>query len=300
MEQSKIALLIDAENISTKYLEPIMKEISQYGKIIYARYYGDVQKLKKEWNDLALDYAIKAIHQPNVATKKNAADMAMALDAMEIMYIGKVDTFYIVSSDSDFTPLTSKLKEGGMKVVGIGEPKASSAFRNSCNEFKYFSYLLDTDEEDETKEDVQETEINGIEEVIKDIIVEKGENNKIQLSIVGDILVNRYSDFDSRKYGAKSLSSLVQTISDLKLTKEHTTYYIELSNLKSREEMLDIITKILSKSKTKEKKYTSLIAQLRKAVPGFTYKQYGFNQFKKFLASFEQLNVKKLSVSLKK
>jgi uncharacterized protein (TIGR00288 family) len=298
MEQSKIALFIDAENISTKYLEPIMKEIAQNGKIVVARYYGDVRNLNEKWSSLALDNAIKAIHQPNVSSKKNAADMAMALDAQEIMYIGKVDTFYIVSSDSDFTPLASKLKEGGMKVVGIGdERKVSNAFKKSCNEFKYFDYLLEDDTHD-SKGNSNIYESNDIEQIIKEIIVENGENNKIQLSIVGDILVNRYSDFDSRKYGAKQLSGLVRTISGIKLTKENTTDYIELTNRNPRNEIFDFIQKIISKNPSKKMKYTKLIEELRKEINGFSYKEYGYNQFKKFLASFPELKVTKEFVSI--
>ncbi|MBE0700900.1 MAG: NYN domain-containing protein, partial [Acholeplasmataceae bacterium] len=185
----KIALMVDSENVSAKYIKSVMNEIAKYGKIVISRFYGDLNKLSKEWHQTALDYAIKPMHQYNVASGKNAADMAMALDAQEMMYQEKVNTFFIVTSDSDFTPLAMKLKEGGMHVIGVGtEKKVTSAFKSACNEFKYFEYLSEDDEESLTSSPNDNSEI---ENTIKDIIVENGVDNKIQLSRLGDILVNR-------------------------------------------------------------------------------------------------------------
>ena len=224
----KIALMIDSENVSHKYIKSVMNEIAKYGKIVIARFYGDIYNLSKEWHKTAQDYAIKPVHQYNVAIGKNAADMAMALDAQEMMYQEKVNTFFLVTSDSDFTPLAMKLKEGGMHVIGVGnEKKVTAAFRSACNEFKYFEYLDDEDTND--KEDNSVIESQEIGNSIKSIIIENGVDNKIQLSRLGDILVNRFSDFDSRKYGAKSLSSLVTTISGLSISLEKTTTYVTLN-----------------------------------------------------------------------
>src|SRR5690554_2465899 len=158
MEQNdyRIALLIDSENISAKYIKPVMHEIAKYGRIVIARFYGDIWTLSKEWHQTALNYAIKPMHQYNVASGKNAADMAMAIDALEMMYQEKVNTFFLITSDSDFTPLAMKLREGGMTVIGIGtEKKVTEAFKSACNEFKYFDYLED---EDEDSSEVQEDE----------------------------------------------------------------------------------------------------------------------------------------------
>lgn len=295
MDQNKIALLIDAENISYKYVEPIMSEIAKYGKVVISRFYGDVLKVNEKWNEKALDYAIKPMHQYNVASKKNSADMAMALDAMEIMYVGRVDTFFIVSSDSDFTPLASKLREGGMKVIGIGsEAKVTKAFKSSCNEFKFFEYIIDEDIPQKKKSDD-----NGIGDVIKEIIIENGENNKIQLSRIGDILLNRFSDFDSRKYGAKQLSTLVQTIEGLQITKDHTTDIVELTTKNPKEKILRLIIKILSKNSSKSMKYVKLIEEIRKVVKDFSYQEYGYTKFKKFVASFDELVTTKEFVRIK-
>src|SRR5690554_242652 len=100
---SRVALLIDSENVSDIYIEDIMKEIPKYGKLVIARFYGDINKISKSWQDKAVDFAIKPYHQYNTASGKNAADMDMALDALSIKYDDKADIFFIVSSDSDFT-----------------------------------------------------------------------------------------------------------------------------------------------------------------------------------------------------
>lgn len=286
----KIALMIDSENVSHKYIKAIMNEISKYGKIVIARYYGDVVNLSKEWHNTATDYAIKPIHQYNVANGKNAADMAMALDAQEMMYQEKVNCFFIISSDSDFTPLAVKLREGGMHVVGIGsEHKTTQAFRTACNEFKYFEYL--DDEEDEETEVKVRSSAEEIESLIKSIIVENGVDNKIQLSRLGDILVNRSSDFDPRKYGAKTLSSLVNTMEGLSLTLEKTTSYVTLNTKVSKKDVEQAIISIISRNKSREMILTKIKQELEKLYPSFDYQEYGYTRFNKLVSSINKVSV---------
>lgn len=305
MEKSyQIALLIDAENINVKYVNAVIKEISKYGKLVISRFYGDIQKLSNTWNLTALDYAIKPMHQYNVATKKNAADMAMALDALEIMYQGKVDAFFIVSSDSDFTPLSSKLREGGMYVIGVGkEEQVTNAFKSSCNEFKYFDYLMDeTAEEAKTKNvktektNTSEEEIN---EIIKDVIIESGVNNKIAMSQLGIMLINRFSDFDPRKYGAKQLSDLVSTIPELTTSKENKTIYVELESVITKKQVSETIYEIISRNQSKKMKLSKLINEITKVHHDFDYKTYGFTKFSRFLSSIKDLKVYQGNVTLK-
>lgn len=295
---NKVALLIDAENISSKYLEAVVREVTNNGRIVYSRFYGDIRKLSDDWNTKAINLAIKPQHQYNVATKKNAADMAMALDAMEIMYQEKVNVFFIVSSDSDFTPLATKLKEGGMYVYGIGdEQKVSDAFKSSCNEFKYFNYLIDNHDDNESdstdtldeKIDEKKTSIN--QEII-DIIIEKGTDNKLMLSRLGDILVNRYSDFDPRKYGVKSLTGLVSSIDNLEISKEDTTTYVSIE-IPSKREIDKLIENIISRNKSKKMKLSKLMQEIQKEYPSFDYKNYGFSRFKKYLFSNNNIKVTK-------
>lgn len=295
----KIALMIDSENVSPKYIKSVMNEISKYGRIVIARFYGDINKLSKDWHKTAQDFAIKPVHQYNVATGKNAADLAMALDAQEMMYQEKVNAFFLVTSDSDFTPLAVKLREGGMFVIGIGEKeKVSQAFRSSCNEFKYFEYLADEDE-------VLETSISNIapdDEIgpmIKNIVIENGMDNRIQLSRLGDIIVNRYSDFDARKYGHKTLSSLVSTVSGLSLSQEKTTTFVTLTSKISIEDISKSIIEIISKNKRKEMILTKIKQELEKKYPGFSYQELGFTRFSKLVESVHEVSVNLNSAKIK-
>lgn len=294
MEQRdyKIALLIDSENVSHTYIKSVINEIAKYGRIVIARFYGNIQKLSGEWHQTALNFAIKPMHQYFVATAKNAADMAMALDAQEIMYQEKVNTFFLVTSDSDFTPLAIKLKEGGMYVIGVGnEKKVTQAFKSACNEFKYFEYLEDEDAPttDQTLE---------IEQVIKDIIIESGIKNQMALSQLGNILKNRFSDFDTRKYGFKSLSGLVSSIKGLKTFDQDM--HVEYKPKVAIEDVHQIIIEMVKNTKTNEMSLTKLKVELDKIMPGFNYQEFGFSQFSKFVANSKALYVAQNKAKLSK
>lgn len=280
----RIALLIDSENISAKYIKPVMHEIAKYGRIVIARFYGDISSLSKDWHQTALNYAIKPMHQYNVASGKNAADMAMAIDALEMMYQEKVNTFFLITSDSDFTPLAMKLREGGMTVIGIGsEKKVTEAFKSACNEFKYFDYLKD---EDEDLSEVDEDDEN-IEKIIKDIIIDHG--NKMQLSNLGNMLRNRSSDFDVRKYGVKNLSSLVNTYSGLRTIQNDMV--VEFRSGLNFDEISKKVVEIVSTQTNKKMLLTQLKLELEEIYPTFNFKEFGFSQFGKFIGSIKQVNV---------
>ncbi|MFA5470872.1 MAG: NYN domain-containing protein [Acholeplasmataceae bacterium] len=289
----RIALLIDSENISAKYIKPVMHEIAKYGRIVIARFYGDIWTLSKEWHQTALNYAIKPMHQYNVASGKNAADMAMAIDALEMMYQEKVNTFFLITSDSDFTPLAMKLREGGMTVIGIGtEKKVTEAFKSACNEFKYFDYLED---EDEDSSEVQEDDDN-IEKIIKDIIIDHG--NKMPLSNLGNMLRNRSSDFDVRKYGVKNLSSLVNTFSGLRTIQNDMI--VEFKSGLNFDEIAKKVVDIVSEQKASKMLLSQLKSEIDEHFPGFSYKEFGFSQFGKFIASIKKVTVNNQWVKLVK
>ncbi len=295
----KIALLIDSENVSPKYIKSVMNEIAKYGKIVIARFYGDVNNLSKDWHKTAQDNAIKPVHQYNVAIGKNAADMAMALDAQEMMYQEKVNAFFLVTSDSDFTPLAVKLREGGMHVIGVGSIKtATQAFRSACNEFKYFEYL-DDEEEEELAPKVVEADKDELERTIKGVIIENGMENRIQLSRLGDILVNRFSDFDPRKYGHRTLSSLVTSMSGIVSSQEKTTTYISLKSTMQKEQIMHEIVDIIHKNKSKEMILTKIKQELEKRYPSFNYAELGFTRFSKLVGSIPNIVVSKNAAKIK-
>lgn len=149
---SKFAVLIDADNISGKYIKIILDEISNDGIATYKRIYGDwTSPALVSWKNVLLDNSILPIQQYSYTTGKNSTDSAMIIDAMDILYSGQVDGFCIVSSDSDFTRLAARLRESGMTVVGMGERKTPKSFISACNRFKYLDILATAEQKEPEK-----------------------------------------------------------------------------------------------------------------------------------------------------
>ena len=141
--EKRFALLIDADNVSAKYIKPITDELSKYGTVTIKRIYGDwTTPNMASWKALLMEHAITPFQQYSYTTGKNATDSAMIIDAMDILYSGKVEGFCLVSSDSDFTRLASRLREGGMTVIGMGEKKTPVPFRRACDVFTTLELLV--------------------------------------------------------------------------------------------------------------------------------------------------------------
>ena len=138
-----IALLIDAENVSPKYIKTIIDEVSMYGTPAYKRIYGDwTSPDMASWKKVLLEHNLTPFQQFSYTQGKNASDSAMIIDAMDILYAGNVDGFCLVSSDSDFTRLAARLRESRMFVIGMGESKTPTAFKAACDTFKYLDVLM--------------------------------------------------------------------------------------------------------------------------------------------------------------
>ncbi len=158
-EETRFAVLIDAENISPKYIQIIFDEVSSYGVTTYRRIYGDWTSTRNNrWKEVLLDNSITPIQQYSYTEGKNSSDSAMIIDAMDILYTGSVDGFVLVSSDSDFTRLASRLRESGMAVIGMGESKTPNAFITACNTFKYLDILYAAVSEVEENDALPSTE----------------------------------------------------------------------------------------------------------------------------------------------
>ena len=152
MENQKYALLIDSDNISHKYISYILDEMTKYGVTTYKRIYGDwTSPQAGSWREELLKNSIIPIQQFQNTVGKNATDSALIIDAMDILYTHNVDGFCIVSSDSDFTRLASRLRESGMNVIGMGEEKTPRSFRAACSIFTNLELLLDDQEEAPTE-----------------------------------------------------------------------------------------------------------------------------------------------------
>lgn len=158
-DDRRYAVLIDADNVSDKYVKIILDEISNYGVATYKRIYGDWTKPKfARWKTMLLEHSITPIQQYSYTVGKNATDSAMIIDAMDILYSGKVEGFCLVTSDSDFTRLASRLREAGMDVIGMGETKTPKPFISSCNRFKYLDLIALDDELSDMADEKEEAE----------------------------------------------------------------------------------------------------------------------------------------------
>jgi predicted nuclease of predicted toxin-antitoxin system len=221
----KIAVLIDADNVSDKYIKYIIDEISNHGTPTYKRIYGDWTKPQlASWKNVLLNYSISPIQQYSYTTGKNATDAALIIDAMDILYSQNVDGFCIVSSDSDFTKLAARLREAGMYVIGMGENKTPKPFIAACEKFKYLEVLASMSsspsktisiKESHKQEDPKAgmTSINKLIEVIKTIITEiSDEDGWVFLGELGSTLNKRFPDFDTRNYGYAKLTPFVSSL----------------------------------------------------------------------------------------
>jgi Uncharacterized conserved protein len=216
----RLAVLIDGDNIPSAHVKEMMEEIAKYGNPTIKRIYGDWTKpALGKWKTLLLENAITPIQQYGYTSGKNATDSAMIIDAMDILYSGKVDGFCLVSSDSDFTRLATRLREAGMTVIGIGERKTPEPFIVACDRFIYIE-ILKTQSKDEnskekaSKEKKDETEkitpkvIRLIASTISDLADEDG---WAFLGDVGSLLQKKQPNFDSRNYGFQKLTPMINS-----------------------------------------------------------------------------------------
>ena len=228
MQDLKLAILIDADNISPKYVKVILDEAASFGVAACKRIYGDWSDARlKSWKDVLLNNSIIPIQQYSYTTGKNATDSAMIIDAMDLLYAGNVDGFCIVSSDSDFTRLAARLREAGKLVIGMGESKALGPFVKACDQFKYLDLILDHGDLNEAEGNApaasaaetnaraaagDDTAINrdSIGRIIHGLIDEMDDGTGwVRTSRVGDQLIKRYPDFDVRNFGSKSLNKFL-------------------------------------------------------------------------------------------
>lgn len=221
MEQdNRFAVLIDADNVSEKYIKFILNEISNDGVATYKRIYGDWTKpALGMWKNVLLEYSITPIQQYGYTTGKNATDSAMIIDAMDILYSGNVEGFCIVSSDSDFTRLAVRLRESGMYVVGMGEKKTPQAFISACNKFRYLDVLAQVDtspaEPDAAEDEAASAEMTPLETIksaVQTIVREiSDDDGRAFVGELGNMLVRRYPDFDVRNYGFRKLTPFLKS-----------------------------------------------------------------------------------------
>ena len=232
MENKRFALLIDADNISAKYIGDILEELSTYGITTYKRIYGDWTSTQAtKWKSELLENSVIPVQQFSNTVGKNATDSTLIIDAMDILYTGNVEGFCIVSSDSDFTRLASRLRESGMEVIGMGEEKTPRSFRVACTRFVNLENLgnQDDDAKDVIKDKDNSISRETIYIAITNIINENENKGKsVELAAVGNRLVNMYPDFDVRNYGYSLLSKFVEDAGLFLLEKKQNVITIYL------------------------------------------------------------------------
>jgi len=261
--EKRFAVLIDADNVSAKYIKYILDEISNYGVATYKRIYGDWTKPSAgSWKDVLLENSVTPVQQYGYTVGKNATDSAMIIDAMDILYSGNVEGFCIVSSDSDFTKLASRLRESGMMVVGMGERKTPKPFIAACNQFKYLDVLAETEKKSmELEENHIKTELN----IDKNVKNEPKKEKDIEIDNTTKV---------GKNTGISETIDAGKNMTDLGVIKS-------------------TILKMMNEVDEEDQKMNmgELGSRLVKRYPDFDVRNYGDTKLSKFLKKFDFLEI---------
>jgi uncharacterized LabA/DUF88 family protein len=249
---SNLAVLIDGDNIPSAHVKEMMEEIAKYGNPTIKRIYGDwTNPHLSKWKNLLLQNAITPIQQYAYTTGKNATDSAMIIDAMDILYSEKVNGFCLVSSDSDFTKLATRLREAGMQVIGIGEKKTPTPFIVACDKFIYIEILRkqsnkkeDVNAKDKTEENIDEITSKVIKLLSSTITDSSDEDGWAFLGDVGSLIQKKQPNFDSRNYGFEKLTPLIKSIGNFEIEQRE--------NPKSKNKLIFVKNKEKHISRTKK------------------------------------------------
>ncbi|MBL7789563.1 MAG: NYN domain-containing protein [Chitinophagales bacterium] len=234
MTDEKLAVLIDADNVPYTNVKEMLEEIAKNGTPTIKRIYADWTKpTVSGWKNILLENAIAPVQQYSYTTGKNSSDSALIIDAMDILYSGKVDGFCIVSSDSDFTRLATRLREAGMKVIGFGEKKTPQPFIAACNKFIYIEILKAEKTEpavaskSDKKEKIKKEPLNKVNtETIK--LIKQSVNDLADesgwtfLGELGNYILRRRPDFDPRNFGFPKLLPLIKSIPSFEIDVRET------------------------------------------------------------------------------
>ncbi len=225
----RLGVLIDGDNVPSMYITEMMEEITKYGIPTIKRIYGDWTKPHlNKWKNLLLENAITPIQQYAYTTGKNATDSAMIIDAMDLLYSNNIDGFCLVSSDSDFTKLATRLRESGKSVFGIGEKKTPQPFIAACDKFIYLEILKTEPEEAETNVSRKAKKHEKITPKIKKLIINSikdmaDDEGWAFLGDVGALLQKKQPNFDSRNFGFQKLTPLINSIPDIEIEARENT-----------------------------------------------------------------------------
>lgn len=230
-----IALLIDADNASHHAIDPVLTVLAELGQVNIRRAYGNWAKpALANWNKISHRFGLQAMQQFDLTKGKNATDMAMTIDAIDLLYQGKVDGFGLMTSDSDFTPLVTRLRQDGIIVYGFGESKTPLAFQAVCTRFIDIRKLIETNakDRDNGRKRTRPSQSEAVDDDLLELITAaysevKSEGGYARLSQVGQIAGNR-SSFDVRNYGFKSLKEMFESFGNFAIEKrEDNQVYVK-------------------------------------------------------------------------
>lgn len=306
-ERMQFAVLIDADNISSKYAATIFEELDKFGLSTYRRIYGNWSRANG-WNEgMLLEYSIMPVQQFSYTTGKNATDMAMVIDAMDILFKNKVQGFCLVTSDSDFTRLAMRLREESMFVLGMGESKTPLALTRACNRFIHLNLVAEQNKDMEDGGDIgegaEEQNVTSVTEVRQAILALINENGgkQVDLARIGNRLNDRFSDFDVRNYGYTKLSTMVaQELPELSLKKVNYQQYVERRSTLTKAELEREICSMIEKNGGMIDNLSTLNDELHKKYKQLDFNQFGYSRISSFLRSLKSVTVHENQVTLRK
>ena len=317
-DKKQFSVLIYDDNISAKYAGSIFNEIENYGYASFRRIYGNWSTKGNGWKEeILLENSITPVQQFAYTSGKNATDMAMVIDAMDILYSGKVDGFCLVTSDSDFTRLAMRLREENMYVIGMGESKTPMALTKACNKFIHLN-LINKQVNDVENASAPTTSRKGskaveeehgsgvtplpqIEEAIISFINDNENKGKITyLGEIGSRLNDKFTDFDVRNYGYTKLVVFLQdTCPRLYLYKIDSAYAVGLGGHLDRQKLEKEILVFIRDNGGQIENLSMVYEEIHKKHPAFDLKDYGYSRLSSFLRSIRQLSVNGNMVSIK-
>lgn len=308
-EKTQFAVLIDAENVSAKYASIIFEELEKYGFASCRRIYGNWSRGSGWKEEILLEYSIIPIQQFSYTAGKNSTDMAMVIDAMDLLYQNKVDGFCLVTSDSDFTRLAMRLREENKYVIGMGESKTPPALTRACNRFIHLN-LIDESGKENNETDMNNTHesndpnyVTSIRDLEKSILTMLNESSKgtLDLAVVGNRLSERYPDFDVRNYGYSKLSVFMnEEMPGFTITREGKHNYVGKNGQIEREEIKNEVIEMIKKNKGMIDNLSIINDKLKLSHKGFDFHDYGYSRISSFLRSIDGLVVEENQVKMKK
>ncbi|MCM1498621.1 MAG: NYN domain-containing protein [Clostridium sp.] len=307
-EKMQFAVLIDAENVSAKYASIIFDELEKYGFASCRRIYGNWSKGSGWKEQILLEYSIIPIQQFSYTAGKNSTDMAMVIDAMDLLYQNKVGGFCLVTSDSDFTRLAMRLREENKYVLGMGESKTPPALTRACNRFIHLNLIDESGKENNTgdsgnlHDNSDPSYVTSIKDLEKAILTILNESSKgrADLGAIGSRLSEKYPDFDVRNYGYSKLSVFIhEEMPGFQINREGSHNFVKKHSQFEREDIKNEVIEMIKKNNGMIDNLSIINDELKQRHDGFDLHDYGYSRISSFLRSIDRLVVEENQVRLK-